>query len=156
MATAIATKRCTVCGVVRPLTGFSKHRGRRDDLASRCKECNAAHCRAWYYRKQQETNGLYSTYVAMKGRCCVPTHEHFAQYGGRGITVCAEWRDSFDTFREWANRNGFAPGLQIHRIDNGKGYSPENCRFVTAAQNCQNKRARTRTSRTYTSSIALV
>ncbi|MBI5865816.1 MAG: hypothetical protein HZB38_15195 [Planctomycetes bacterium] len=86
----------------------------------------------------------------MKGRCHVPSHEHFALYGGRGITVCAEWRDSFDSFREWANRSGYVPGLQIDRIDNSKGYCPENCRFVTAAQNCQNKRARTRTIRTYT------
>lgn len=150
MATAIATKRCTVCGVVRPLTDFSKHRGRRDGLASRCKACNAAHCLAWYCRKQRETDGLYSTYVAMKGRCHAPSHDHFALYGGRGITVCAEWRDSFDSFREWANGNGYARGLQIDRIDNDKGYCPENCRFVTAAQNCRNKRARTRTIRTYT------
>jgi DNA-directed RNA polymerase specialized sigma24 family protein len=84
----------------------------------------------------------------MKGRCHVPTHENFAHYGGRGVEVCPEWRGNFRSFREWANRNGYAPGLQIDRIDNDKGYCPENCRFVSAAQNCQNKRARTRTIRT--------
>ena len=102
----------------------------------------------WYQRKQQETGRLYSTYVAMKQRCHRSTHSSFPFYGGRGITVCREWRESFDAFRDWAEQNGYGPDLQIDRIDNDKGYAPGNCRFVTPEDNCRHKRERKRPIRT--------
>jgi hypothetical protein len=76
----------------------------------------------------------------MKCRCHDERHQHYQQYGGRGIRVCEEWRRSFDVFLDWAMRNGYRSGLQIDRIDNDKGYCPENCRFVTCAENQRNKR----------------
>jgi hypothetical protein len=76
----------------------------------------------------------------MKQRCQNKKHEHFDTYGGRGIQVCEEWKNSFDAFVAWATQHGYQPNLQIDRIDNDKGYSPDNCRFVTPSENARNKR----------------
>lgn len=62
-----------------------------------------------------------------------------ANYAGRGITVCEEWRH-FKPFEEWALANGYRKGLQLDRIDNNGNYCPENCRFVTRSQNSRNRR----------------
>ena len=63
----------------------------------------------------------------------------YARYGGRGITICDEWRDSFQAFYDWCMANGWKPGLQIDRKDNSNGYSPDNCHFVTAKENTRNR-----------------
>lgn len=72
-------------------------------------------------------------------RCANPNHIAYKKYGGRGITVCQEWIDSPQAFVDWALANGFSPELQIDRIDNDKGYSPDNCRWVTARENMRNR-----------------
>ena len=133
-------KRCRVCGDVKPLPAFAKHRHRRDGRDSACKLCVAEKGRKWYRERQLSTDGLYSTYVSMKGRCHNERHQNYRLYGGRGIRVCEEWQESFDVFLSWAMQNGYRSGLQIDRIDNEKGYCPENCRFVTCAENQRNKR----------------
>ena len=72
-------------------------------------------------------------------RCTNPNHVAYKSYGERGITVCQEWIDSPQAFVDWALANGFSPELQIDRIDNDKGYSPDNCRWVTARENIRNR-----------------
>ena len=72
-------------------------------------------------------------------RCTNPNHVAYKSYGARGITVCQEWIDSPQAFVDWALANGFSPELQIDRIDNDKGYSPDNCRWVTARENIRNR-----------------
>lgn len=141
-------KTCSACRKTRPLADFSKHAGRKDGLESKCKKCTSAYGRKWYRRVQAATDGVYSTWVAMKARCHNPKHDSFPNYGGRGITVCDEWRESFEAFASWAKRNGYHADLQIDRISNDKGYSPDNCRFVSVRANHQNKRPRTRCIRT--------
>lgn len=81
---------------------------------------------------------LYRVRNAMIERCYRPSCRGFPRYGGRGITVCDEWRRSFAAFYEWAMSHGYAPGLQIDRIDNDGPYTPENCRFVTPRDNVLN------------------
>jgi hypothetical protein len=84
---------------------------------------------------------IYRIWVAMRQRCGKEYRSNFSEYGGRGITVCEEWERSFVAFKAWADANGYAPNLSIDRIDNDKGYSPENCRWATAQQQVENRRA---------------
>lgn len=95
-----------------------------------------------------KTHGLSRTRVKrvwanMISRCHDPRNHRYADYGGRGVAVCAAWRD-LPTFASWALRHGYSDELQLDRIDNDKGYSPMNCRFVTPAENMANMRTSVR------------
>lgn len=81
---------------------------------------------------------LYRVWESMKQRCKSSKHPSFHRYGGRGIAVCEEWQ-KFEPFGAWALLNGYQDNLQIDRIDNDRGYSPDNCRFVTAKENMANR-----------------
>ena len=83
---------------------------------------------------------LYEVWKGMKSRCENPNHVGFKDYGGRGISVCEEWRDDFRQFYEWAIVHGYMDGLTIDRVDNIEGYSPKNCRWVTQAFQNTHKR----------------
>ncbi len=83
---------------------------------------------------------LYRIFQSMKGRCYRPQHIHYANYGGRGIGICDEWRDNFAAFREWAISHGYDDSKSIDRIDNDRGYSPHNCRWVDAMTQGNNRR----------------
>ena len=75
----------------------------------------------------------------MRQRCNNSNHPRYADWGGRGITVCAEWK-SFKVFREWALANGYEEGLTLERRQNDLGYSPENCVWATRSEQQRNKR----------------
>jgi len=80
----------------------------------------------------------YRSWTSMKSRCSDPRNASYAQYGGRGITVCARW-DSFENFlRDMGKR----PGLeyQIDRRDPDGNYEPSNCRWITRAENVARRR----------------
>lgn len=83
---------------------------------------------------------LYQVWAVIKHRCQRgPTYKQWAMYGGRGITLCAEWQ-SFPPFRAWAEATGYAEGLMIDRADNAGNYEPGNCRWVTAKKSAENRR----------------
>jgi hypothetical protein len=83
---------------------------------------------------------LYSVWFQMISRCTKPSHPKYLDYGGRGITVCDEWKNNVTVFYDWAMANGWKKGLENDRIDNNGNYEPSNCRFVTRRINCRNKR----------------
>ena len=97
--------------------------------------------------KRKTTHGLtangqpriYRTWTSMKQRCLNPNCKNYPHYGGRGITVCQEWRDDFQAFYNWAMANGYQDDLQIDRIDNDGNYEPGNCRWTECKGNIRNR-----------------
>jgi len=82
---------------------------------------------------------LYNSWCGMKARCLNPASPKYARYGGRGITVCDEWKD-ITGFYAWAIEAGWKQGLSIDRIDTDGNYCPENCRWITMSENSRKKR----------------
>lgn len=89
---------------------------------------------------------LYGVWKSMRGRCANKHNKYYEDYGGRGITVCEEWND-FQNFYDWAMSAGYQPDApfgmsSLDRIDNEKGYSPSNCRWVDMVTQANNRRKR--------------
>jgi hypothetical protein len=82
---------------------------------------------------------LFAIYNALMNRCYNPNDKGYKRYGGRGITVCEKWKNSFWEFAKDMGEKPFDKA-QIDRIDNNKGYEPSNCRWVDRVTNIRNSR----------------
>lgn len=82
----------------------------------------------------------YRAWQTMRLRCCEPTNIAYKDYGARGITVCARWLDSVESFIADMGAKP-SPAHELDREDNDKGYSPDNCRWVTRNINDRNRRS---------------
>jgi hypothetical protein len=85
-----------------------------------------------------DSDPVYWVWSSMKARCLNPKDSHFAHYGGRGITVCERWRQSFAAFRD--DMGPRPEGLEIDRINNDGNYEPGNCRWTTRSVQATNRR----------------
>lgn len=73
---------------------------------------------------------LYRIYNGIKQRCLIPSDTGYKWYGARGITVCEEWLNDYQVFKEWAFTNGYNDTLSIERINNDGNYEPSNCKWI--------------------------
>lgn len=115
-------KKCTKCNVEQSFTEFHKDKAKKDGLYGKCKTCKAK----------------YKVWSDMMRRCHNTKHKSYKNYGYRGITVCQEWQ-TYAGMELWIEKH-WIKGLQIDRMDNDKGYNPENCAFVSRSENNLNKR----------------
>ena len=113
---------------------------------------NTKSCGCYNKRRVSETRKthglrntkLYVIWVSIKDRVFNNKNKHYNDYGGRGITICDEWKDDVKSFYTWAISNGYEEnkGLSIDRIDNDGDYSPKNCRWTTPTIQSRNQRIR--------------
>lgn len=82
---------------------------------------------------------LYRVWKSLKERCYLESYIRANRYSKRGIKVCDEWINNYNNFKNWALVNGYDSNLRIDRIDNNGDYQPNNCRFVTNKDNCNNR-----------------
>lgn len=93
----------------------------------------------------QKTHGqtgkrIYRIWLGMKQRCFNPKSEKYEIYGGKGVVICDEWKNSFHSFYEWAISHGYNDNLTIDRIDSDGNYEPNNCRWATYSEQNKNRK----------------
>lgn len=91
------------------------------------------------HKHKQSGTRLYEIWQGMKSRCFYEKDARYSRYGGRGITVCNEWKEDFKAFFDWSLENGYSENLTIDRIDNDRNYEPSNCRWVTMKDQSKNR-----------------
>lgn len=101
--------------------------------------------RAEAARNTMTTHGMTNTrlhdiWKNMKERCLNENHKNYDIYGGRGITISDEWIRSFETFYQWSVSHGYNDSLTLDRVDVDTGYTPDNCRWVSQKEQCNNTR----------------
>ena len=122
----------------------------RKDAGTKAKSCKA--CSNIVQAESNTTHGesksrLYYTYIGMLRRCYTETDESYKYYGAKGATVCAEWKESYETFRDWALANGYEEHLVLDKDAKqantaNKIYSPDTCVFIHKTSNASIKSSR--------------
>lgn len=119
----------------------------RDDAVKTLESCGCKRNRDNAIRLTKHSNSrtrLYRVYHSMMGRCCNPRDSSYGRYGGRGISVCEEWRSDNTNFFRWAKENGYDEAnheLSLERIDVDGDYCPENCKWIPIKDQYNNRRS---------------
>lgn len=90
--------------------------------------------------KENRNTEIYSKWCGMKNRCYNQNEKQFKYYGGRGIKVCDEWVNDFESFYNWSINNGWQNGYSIERTNVNDNYCPENCKWIPLSDQPKNKR----------------
>ena len=123
------------CGTVKVIRGNHVFHGKI--VSCSCEA--AARCSRNFKSHGLTETDEYHSWCSMKGRCHNPSNKKYPSYGGRGITLCDRWMDSFENFLADMGKRP-TPRHSIDRINNDLGYSPENCRWATAKEQSLNTR----------------
>ena len=136
-------KKCRLCLEEKLLIDFYKRKGAKDGYRTECKQCCNAKNRKWakennHYEKFNKRHPLYNVWAGMKARCLNKADAVYYRYGGRGIKVCKRWM-KYQNFED-DMLESYSKGLELDRVDNGKGNAPNNCRWATPRQQSNNRR----------------
>ena len=126
------------CGVKKYYRMYDIVRGKSKSCGCFAKEMSRESTKQFITHGQSGSR-LYQTWKDMKKRCYNPSSNRYYRYGERGIVVCDDWKNCFESFMNWANSNGYSDTLTIDRRNNDGNYEPSNCRFITKTENNKNK-----------------
>lgn len=125
------------CGTERPVLGQNLVNGTAKSCGCLNRLLASKRMKQMSHRDYETGTRLYEIWKNMKARCS--PRDTTGRYYSRGIRVCDEWKNNYAAFMNWAIQNGYTNELTIDRINNDKGYYPENCRWATYKEQGNNK-----------------